>query len=294
MEPIPTTTNELISYLETIKNRPVFNFDFTGKQQRIRLEPGVYSFECWGASGSNYSQVILGGNGAYTFGKIRIDSFRDLYVYVGQTGTKYSNAGVFGGGGFSDYSGGGASDIRLLGKNDFEGKKSRIMVAAGGGGADSLESGGSGGTISGKNSGLGYSKGATQTTPGTGFVPGSFGQGGGNRKEDDNNGGGGGGYYGGGSGSLDFNNGGSGGSSYISGHPECNAVSISATEDNIVHTNHTRHNSGFVFFDTMMIDGDSDMPNPHDSPQLIHGNNGNGFVRIRKISNIYVIRCGNR
>ena len=47
----------------------------------LQLERGVYSFECWGAQGSN-----VGGKGAYTKGEIFVKDRRNLYLYIGREG----------------------------------------------------------------------------------------------------------------------------------------------------------------------------------------------------------------
>ena len=52
--------------------------------------------------------------------------------------------------------------------------------------------------------------------------------------------------------------------------------------------------SGFVFYDTYMIDGDSLMPGIKTETQT--GNNGNGHIRIIKFSKdfIYELTCGHK
>ena len=71
----------------------------------------------------------LTSRGAYTNGIINLTKGTILYVYVGG-----SNGYNGGGGQSSDRPGGGATDIRLIEGVDFNSLKSRIMVAAGGGG----------------------------------------------------------------------------------------------------------------------------------------------------------------
>ena len=289
------TMNSLDEVLEFINSTDTNDwrvYEYTGREQKISLNPGIYSIECWGASGASISDNVQGGNGSYVFGKIRIDSPRSFYAYVGQKGPKFVSTKPFGDGGFSDFCGGGASDIRLIKSNNFESKKSRIIVAAGGGGSDSSDSGGSGGTLEGKQDFLRKTKGATQTSPGTGVNHGKFGVGGGQRNTTDNNGGGGGGYYGGGSGAEIASYGGSGGSSFISGHKGCDAIFANSTEENIYHTGKPYHYSGFVFYDTFMIDGDSEMPSIKKGKTQI-GNNGNGHIRIIRFSQAfsYYLTC---
>ena len=282
------TIQDVLSFINNTSESREYTFNFVNSAQTVVLNSGIYSFECWGASGCSYYSKIKGGKGAYVFGKIRIDSKRKFYVYVAPEGKSY-NERPFGGGGWGDLAGGGSSDIRLIKGDSFESLKSRLIIAAGGGGSDSLEGGGSGGALEGKNSQSGYSKGASQTEPGTGFLPGEFGVGGGIRDGTDRNGGGGGGYYGGGSGKTQGNYGGSGGSSFISGHFGCDAIFQNSTKEKIYHTGRPFHYSGFVFYDTLMIDGDSLMPGIASETQT--GNEGNGFVRIRLISRYLCHGC---
>ena len=101
---------------------------------------GQYKMECWGAQGSNMLDKI-GGKGGYCCGTTTLSQTR-LYIYIG------AQRGGFGGGGVSSDSershnygndGGGATDVRLVYNADykeFNSLKSRIIVAAGGGGAN--------------------------------------------------------------------------------------------------------------------------------------------------------------
>ena len=222
---------------------------------------GVYKIELWGAAGG--SQTNLNG-GAYTSGIISLNKNEELFVYVGEQGNKgrYVTFNGGGAGGSSDRgdgwhgnSGGGATDVRLVGGNwdNQTSLASRIMVAAGSGGgtAQQYESGGNhsiagwlvggdGGYYDGHSYSDQNGKGATQLAGGaagnniynsTGDVyPGTFGIGGSayNDSSQVGAGGGGGGYYGGGAGggtlSLGNGQGGGGGSSYISGYQGCVAI----------------------------------------------------------------------
>ena len=76
-----------------------------------------------------------------------------FYLFIGEQG-KYGYIESFNGGGIGQFGGGGASDIRTVNGtwDDFESLKSRIMVAAGGGGPDSGKKGGAGGTLEGLES----------------------------------------------------------------------------------------------------------------------------------------------
>ena len=101
---------------------------------------GSYKIECWGAQGSNMLDKV-GGKGGYCKGTVKLPN-RTIYIYVG------AQAGGFGGGGITiDHErehnfgndGGGATDIRLVKGStykEFNSLKSRIIVAAGGGGAN--------------------------------------------------------------------------------------------------------------------------------------------------------------
>ena len=261
-----------------------YEFDYTGDvQEYIIPKTGSYQVELWGAAGNNNG--IATGKGAYTKGTIHLEKGTILYIYVG------SQSGYNGGGGISSIrSGGGATDIRLNNGTDFETLKSRIMVAAGGGGH---EHGASGGTIDGINGGHNsavsdsYSGlGATQISGGkansNGGTSGSFGQGGNGLKYSDGHlgGSGGGGYYGG-SGAK-WHAGGGSGSSFISGYDGCDAISDKSTEDNIIHTGQSVHYSGLKFTNTTMKSGSEEMPT-HDGTTVMTGNTGNGYARITKL-----------
>ena len=283
-----TSLTEHLNFLQNEAPIKKYTFNCIGAPQTFLLYPGVYSFECWGASGGSYIGAInrSGGRGSYVYGKIRIDSLRKLYIYVGEKGIEAGKTAPFGGGGMGDFTGGGASDIRIINDDSFISLKTRIIVAAGGAGAEGAEAGGSGGSLIGFDSVDGYSKGATQTSGGTGYYNGTFGKGGNHVRGGEMSGGGAGGYYGGGTGHRLDNYAGSGGSSFISGHSGCDAISKLSTENNIIHTGKSFHYSGFVFYDTVMIDGNSEMPVPSfDITSNIQiGNEGDGFVRIMYLS----------
>ena len=93
----------------------------------------TYNFQLWGSmSGSNHT-----GNGGYVAGDLLLNQERQLFVYTGNA-AGYSATHTFNGGGKGEWgaSGGGATDVRLVGGEwDAEGSlESRIMVAGGGGG----------------------------------------------------------------------------------------------------------------------------------------------------------------
>ena len=286
----------------------------------------MYKIELWGANGSDYNDAYLAGKGGYTSGYISLDKNTNLYVYVGQSPEDCSYLSTYNGGGAGNYeadangiqygyAGGGSTDIRLVSGdwNNFNSLKSRIMVAAAGGGAGYSPSSGSDETFGydGHGGGLiGYTGegnysyannlpycgvGATQTLPGGNATDnsGKFGYGGYNNLINVTSlggAGGGSGYYGGGA-SLRGHGGGGGGSSFISGHNGCDAITESSIETNIVHTGQSIHYSGYQFHDTIMIDGAGynwttekgteviGMPT-HDGTGTMTGNDGNGYAKI--------------
>ena len=119
---------------------------------------------------------------------------------------------------------------------------------------------------------------------------GSFGKGGDAIKNSHANGGGGGGYYGGAADRSEYLQGTSGiiggasGSCFISGYPGCNAISEDSTENNIIHTNQSKHYSGYVFNNSQMIAGNEEMPT-HDGLSTMIGNGGNGYAKITYLGN---------
>ncbi len=278
-------------------------FLYTGGPQTFEVpQTGYYEIEAWGASGGknvgdagNASRMRVGGLGGYTKGRIFLEAGTKLYVYVGGKGTDAkvgtTVAGGYNGGGKGDYdhqddeasgAGGGATDIRLTSGtwNNFESLKSRIMVAAGGGGASYQMQGGYGGGLEGQDTI--YSKGGTQTT---GYAFG-IGQDGKFVNTNVDVAGGGGGYYGGYANSSGKANtylaGGAGGSSFVSGCENCNAIASNSTSSKIIHTGTPNHYSGYVFDHIIIRAGNEIMPNQAgDSTQI--GNNGKGFAKITYI-----------
>ena len=229
-----------------------------------------------------------------------------------------ANGGWNGGGlGVSDKSdddgssgGGGATDIRtrissgqaVTTWKDLYSLKSRLMVAGGGGGgACSLHHGGCGGNAYSAGRGWWLQDGIKTYNESSGHISGSqtggyrfgYGQDGingtGSTSSDNSNitnAGGGGGYYGGANSSpfRIYNNPGQsapGGSSYISGHSSCNSIKEDCTVWTGGDSNHTgspNHYTGNVFTNTIMIDGESEMPAPYGGSEI--GHYGNGYVRI--------------
>ena len=320
-----------------------WEFDYTGNYQTFTVPTdGYYNIELWGAQGGNMtgtgvksdgssrgSLSYTGGKGAYTKGVIYLTKGETIYIYVGGKGADNvslgncpgGDAGGYNGGGSLKQgqcvfgaSGGGATDIRLTSGewNNFGSLKSRIMVAAGGGGANFRNqgygegNGGAGGTLYGVNGsealtegsyfrsdyapGYGIGTGGTQTaggyesghllngtiveTKGSAHL-GSFGY-----AASENQSGGGSGYYGGGS---DGHGGAGGGSSFISGYYGADAISESSIEGDIIHTGQSKHYSGKVFYNGMMIAGDASMPT-HAGSSTMTGNEGNGYAKISLLS----------
>ena len=273
----------------------ITNFDYTGNvQEFIASCPGKYKAEAWGAQGGGNNENISGGKGGYTAGILTLEQPRSLYVYVGGAGNQNEvnvaseSLGGYNGGGnsLSDTnlyriygSGGGATDIRLTDgdSNDFDSLKTRIMVAAGGGGAYSQENnewysnGGYAGGLVGSNGNqvphwdqtYCYGQGGIQnggvsstsnctTTYSTEPISSGFGYGGSYRSGLPATGGGA-GYYGGSRSGHVASAG--GGSSFISGYNGCDAITEDSTENNITHTGQPNHYSGYIFTNPVMIDG---------------------------------------
>lgn len=156
-------SHDLVDIVEEELNRfsvSTTNFEFndTGdsnsnvKEYQIP-ESGWYKIELWGASGgdatSETGELVAGGKGAYTSGITYFEQGEMLYFYIGGT-TSTSEGGANGGGtGGSDTGkgGGGATDVRTVsGAWDLkESLQTRMMIAAGGGGADGLGAGSPGG-----------------------------------------------------------------------------------------------------------------------------------------------------
>ena len=283
-----------------------------------------YKIECWGAQGGNsyedhsfgdYLVPVYGGKGGYSSGEISFPTSLSIYIYVGQSGEGTReltfNGGGRGGTRYNAFSGGGATDIRLSNGtwSNFNSLKSRIIVAAGGGGAQHWRVGCDGGHAGGllgqdglystssnhdPNDSYFVAKGASQTIGGKGgssgggqvkfsATDGIFGVGG-DHNDMEHGSGGGGGYYGGGGGghNVEIVGSGAGGSSFISGYTGCDAIDESSTEDNIIHTGQPNHYSGKVFTNSVMIAGNAVMPKPKGGAET--GHTGNGYCIISWIS----------
>ena len=270
---------------------------------------GSYKIELWGANG-NSSGSFAGGTGAYTFGNITLTAGEKIYVYVGGAGSG-DNGGYNGGGSLTlnqgtqnGAAGGGATDIRLKKGNwdSVDGLRSRIMVAAGGGGAlsgtcgSSKKTGGFGGSITSNSNTIGtactdsmytIALGASQVSGGSidvysaagaklnTYASGKFGM---SSKPDGYEGdikaGGGGGYFGGAS--SGYGSSATGGSSFVSGYSSSKAID---SNGNI--TNSNIHYSGKKFDNISVIDGESlssSMAKP------TSGNNGYARISLSSVS----------
>lgn len=151
--------------LYSIYVKEVYEFDYTGSEQVFTVPvDGTYKIETWGAQGgsvekNSFSESLYGGYGAYSNGKIKINSKDKLYINVGGSGkacltygnttsgtiTCGNDGGYNGGGNTRQYisntyygSGGGATHVakisRLLKTLDSS-IQSILIVSAGGGGA---------------------------------------------------------------------------------------------------------------------------------------------------------------
>ena len=155
------STHDLVETVEDDLNRySVSNtkFEFSdvsdGNPKEYQVpNSGWYRIELWGASGgsttSETGKEQAGGKGAYTSGVTYFDKGTLLYFYIGGT-TTTATGGTNGGGNGGTKTGkggGGSTDVRTKSGNwDLvESLQSRIMIAAGGGGADGLGDGSPGG-----------------------------------------------------------------------------------------------------------------------------------------------------
>lgn len=212
--------------------------------------------------------------------------------------------------------GGGATDIRLISGawDNVSSLRSRIMVAGGGGGGGHNESQrGSGGSLAGgghtyggagadgtlqtggggaggyygvggrggNNGGVGGTAYSTNTSEGYPGIFGVGGTGGGvNQYNRDGGGGGGGGYYGGGGGGGGAGGSagsGGGGSSFISGFTGANAINADGT-----HSNQSKHFSGYIFKNMIMMTGRQSFLSPTGTTET--GHMGPGYARITLIN----------
>ena len=133
----------------------IYEYAFKGSPEDVTLEPGIYTFELWGAQGGSFSGGTTGGLGGYVKGNYGIKDITSLRITVG--GQNSYN----GGGSSTSYDsrkgacGGGGTDIRIYGTE----LEHRIIVAGGGGGAWSSTMNGSNGGVGKGNTGTGYALG---------------------------------------------------------------------------------------------------------------------------------------
>ena len=302
----------------------------------IYLKRGKYKFSLWGARGgyardqntNKIEEPGYGGRGAFVSGDITLCEDKQLYLYIGGRGEDYiDRTGLsFGKGGFngggdggvdldddedpeSATGGGGSTDIRLIADSNTESYKSRIIVAAGGGGSVSCGSqwdgiycyeAGAGGndvgesknpyTFPGTQNSSSFYKGANGESFGYLEISGTKIHGGAI-------GGGGGGYYGGTSMSnkeiLNYNHkykegGGAGGSSFVSGCKKCKAVSRLPIGE-VKAIDSPFHYSHLVFDHIVMYDGKNSFKKPN-SETYETGHDDNGAIVIIRLSTAFCSR----
>ncbi|HFL2520402.1 TPA: glycine rich domain-containing protein [Clostridioides difficile] len=200
-----------------------WNFGYTGAEQSIILPNGRYRLECWGAGANSLTNSAYESYscfGGYSKGELTLEKETTLHIFVGQYSGNFN-----GGGSGKTGTGGGATDIRLVGGSwdNEQGLLSRIIVAGGAGaGSGRGYAGSHGGGIVGNNgdgSDNYWTPGATQTDGGRGQIgslSGSFGKGSRSSADMTNapNFGGGGGWFGGAGSGISLSSGG-GGSGYV-------------------------------------------------------------------------------
>ena len=88
-------------------------FEYTGKIQSVKLQPGTYTLEAWGASGGQGANGTVSnsswsyGKGGYSKGTLTIDNEKTLYVVVGGRGLGYNGSTHYTGLIQGGYNGGG-------------------------------------------------------------------------------------------------------------------------------------------------------------------------------------------
>lgn len=112
------------------------SFNYSGKEESVKIiRDGLYTIQLYGAQGGD-SGSNTGGKGGYIEVEIELKRGDELTFLVGgQNGFNGGGSGVMA-------TGGGATDVRVNGKE----LSNRVAVAGGGGGATAGNSGGSGGT----------------------------------------------------------------------------------------------------------------------------------------------------
>ena len=268
-----------------LQNINSWNYSYTGNYQEFEVPiTGEYKIELWGAQGGDYENNTESGNGdhgAYVSGNIELKKGTELFVYVGQ-GLGSNNTPSFNGTTSSSGGGnpgGGATDIRLVKGtwNEINSLRSRIIVAGGGGSNEGGDWGGAAGGLIGYSSSRGgiTNTGATQLKGGIGISDCSNGS------------------FGIGStclGSIAVK-------SLSDTTPRLDSNNEICTEENAKSDiTCSYHYSGFIFTDTIMIDGlgyewtnekTSNRPgNPKttDYTTTENGHSGNGYARITLVS----------
>lgn len=312
---VETIEEELNRYNENATN---FAFkDGTSGEAEAQIytvpsgQSGWYKIELWGASGGNTTsetgEVRAGGKGAYTSGLIYLVENQKLYFYIGGTTTNSSGGANGGGkGAGKGMGGGGSSDVRTKSGawDNNDSLKTRLMVAAGGGGAEGFKEGapgGNAGAVIGRpgqsniassdytNAGYGSQKGPILVNwinlwekadkCNSGYISddsndaskiklacGKLGLGG--AAANNEGGGGGSGYFGGGAGSSDNSTvagSGAGGSSFIAGYSGVKYSHQWTGYDEAVYFTESSN----IFIDGQMVEG---------------VNEGNGKARIELVS----------
>ena len=240
-------------------------FAYTGGEQMFAVPAGVSSISAIavGAAGGS-AAAVAGGNSAQTSGVVPVAPGSVLYVEVGGLGCN-GGAPVVGSAG----AGGGASDVRTVsiaalpfcGAQSSASLSSRLLVAAGGGGAgqagglggaggsggpagaDGATAGGGGGRAGTVSAGGAGGAGGILAASGASGAPGSGGVGGSaSSPVDGSGGGGGGGLFGGGGGGAGPGGGGgggganlvpAGGSTGVAGGPPSVAITYRSTAASI-------------------------------------------------------------
>jgi hypothetical protein len=237
----PGTCGAVVNYATPVGTNPCGSstqtFNYTGSMQTFTVPAGItlLTIETWGAQGGTNTNdsinCIIGGKGGYSKGDLVVTPGQILNIYVGGKGHA-GNVGGWNGGGVACSQtttcakGGGASDVRI----SPYALTDRVIVGAGGGGAEwsgCSGSAGNGGGLIGADgahpvTGPRDGKGGTQVAGGAAGLggyngtAGLFGIGGdAGTHPAGHAGSGGGGWYGGGGSAEDGHAG--GGSSYIGG-----------------------------------------------------------------------------
>lgn len=205
----------------TISEKVEKKFEYTGNIQSIKLQPGTYTLEAWGAQGGTSPSAMsgkTGGKGGYSKGTLQLDKTATLYIGVGGQGKTFNGGGTGYGSGAN---GGGATHIATADGElaSLSNNKNSILLVAGAGGGSQSRGGGAGGGANqaGTEATEGCGAAGTAGTLTNGYA---FGKGGPSHTGSDGcyGGAGGGGYYGGDGATSDVSyvddKGGSGGSGY--------------------------------------------------------------------------------